>query len=99
MVREPRYIMVTGAGTGIGQAVSSELAGRGYGVLLLGRRGELLEESRDGLANPETHRCLSCDVRDGPSIGQALAASGVEELYGVVANAGVCSPNFHSGGH
>jgi NAD(P)-dependent dehydrogenase (short-subunit alcohol dehydrogenase family) len=42
-----KIALVTGAGTGIGRAVSLALAGDGYIVVLTGRRGELLEQVAD----------------------------------------------------
>ena len=42
-----KVALVTGAGTGIGRAVALELLARGYQVVLAGRRGELLEETKN----------------------------------------------------
>ena len=42
---EPRVAIVTGAGTGIGQAIALELAGAGVRTLIVGRREEPLKET------------------------------------------------------
>ncbi|HEX7749888.1 MAG TPA: SDR family oxidoreductase [Bordetella sp.] len=55
-----KVALVTGAGTGIGRAVALELLARGYQVVLAGRRGELLEETR---------------ARAGAASGRALAVA------------------------
>jgi nogalaviketone/aklaviketone reductase len=45
-----RVAIVTGAGTGIGAATARMLAEKGLAVVLVGRRGELLEESAARIA-------------------------------------------------
>jgi len=61
--------VISGGGTGIGREIALELARRGFGLALLGRREEplrqILEESgADGLA-------LVCNVRDAAVIARA----------------------------
>mgnify|MGYP000930292987 CR=1 FL=1 len=58
-----QYAVVTGAGTGIGQAVSLGLLNHGWSVALLGRNPESLHETRS-LAGENRHQAmiLSCDI-------------------------------------
>src|SRR4029453_16199972 len=45
-VISPRKVaLVTGAGSGIGKAVATGLLNEGYAVVLVGRRGEMLERT------------------------------------------------------
>ncbi|MBP8925297.1 MAG: SDR family NAD(P)-dependent oxidoreductase [Pseudomonadales bacterium] len=88
-----RSILITGASSGLGEALAREMARRGYRLALLARRLAKLEELRDELlligAPQVTVRAL--DVRDAAAIEPALQAC-VEELGGldiVVANSGV----------
>lgn len=78
-----RAIAVTGASRGIGAAIALELAGRGFTVGCLSRKG----------LGPEHARCipLACDVTDVVSIRQALAALAERTggIGGLVNNAGV----------
>jgi NAD(P)-dependent dehydrogenase (short-subunit alcohol dehydrogenase family) len=73
-VNTPRKVaLVTGAGTGIGKAVATGFLNEGYAVVLLGRRGELLEQTvseagkdgRDALVVP-------ADVSDPGSVRTAF---------------------------
>ena len=45
MASSGRVAMVTGAGSGIGRAVGAGADGRGYNVVLAGRRPEALQET------------------------------------------------------
>ena len=44
-MRQRKIAIVTGAGSGIGRAVSLALEGDGYSVVLAGRRAEQLEKT------------------------------------------------------
>ncbi len=90
-----KTIVVTGAGSGIGEAIAHHLAGMGFSILLLGRDASRLETTRKSLKQPEHHQSHSADVRDPQAIRKALTASGIESLYGVVANAGVGGENHY----
>jgi NAD(P)-dependent dehydrogenase (short-subunit alcohol dehydrogenase family) len=58
-----KIAVVTGAGSGVGRAVTLELARRGYSVALLGRREELLNETIS-LAGKTSSKLVKivCDV-------------------------------------
>jgi NAD(P)-dependent dehydrogenase (short-subunit alcohol dehydrogenase family) len=75
MISQPRdaagVAVVSGGGTGIGRAVALELARRGYGLALLGRREEPLRETLE-LAGIEG-LALPCDVRDAEALERAAA--------------------------
>ena len=52
--------IVTGGGTGIGRAIALRLANLGHEVLIIGRRVEVLEETRK--LNSSSITCLQADV-------------------------------------
>jgi len=87
-----KIILVSGAGTGIGQATAKGLADKGYALVLLGRNKERLEETRTILAEPATHAIIAADIRNAQEIKKGLAEV-KPVLYGVIANAGVGGEN------
>lgn len=60
------HALITGAGTGIGAAVSHLLASQGMALSLLGRRPEPLEAVQQTLASSGSHTTAAypCDVTD-----------------------------------
>jgi short-subunit dehydrogenase len=91
----PRAV-ITGASSGIGLALARELAGRGYALALLARRGELVEDLARELEEKGTPAAaFACDVTDAAGIREAVRR-GEEELGGpfdlAVANAGISIP-------
>lgn len=80
------HALVTGAGTGIGRAVTLALAERGYHVLAVGRRTHPLLEVA-ALAPAGTVSPHSLDVGDPKAVGDLLAASS-GRLAVAVASAG-----------
>jgi len=88
-----RSMFVTGASSGIGEALAMEFARRGYDLALAARRVERLEALADRLRSAGSGRvlCLPLDVTDFPSIEVALGRAAAEfgRLDVVVANAGV----------
>ena len=61
-----KVAVVTGAGTGIGRAVSVALAGAGFAVVLAGRRREGLEAT--AAAAPGPTLVAPCDVTDAEAV-------------------------------
>jgi NAD(P)-dependent dehydrogenase (short-subunit alcohol dehydrogenase family) len=74
---ERRIALVTGAGSGIGRAVSVALAGVGYSVVLAGRRAKALEETA---ALGQSMLPVATDVSDPESV-RALFAR-LEDAFG-----------------
>jgi NAD(P)-dependent dehydrogenase (short-subunit alcohol dehydrogenase family) len=90
-----KIAVVTGAGSGVGRAVSLAMQAAGYSVLLAGRRREALQHTAD-LASPSGGAMLPvpCDVSDPASVKMLFARareafSRVDVLFN---NAGVNAP-------
>lgn len=86
----PKLALVTGAGRGLGAALSERLAGSGYHVILNVRKvGEsesaLLGRIRDAGGTAEF---WVCDIDDGRSVEGCLSALGGRRLDALVNNAG-----------
>jgi NAD(P)-dependent dehydrogenase (short-subunit alcohol dehydrogenase family) len=65
--------MITGAGTGIGEAISRQLHTEGYRVTLVGRRIEPLETLSASLG--EGSQAVTGDVTDRPNVTAAFSAA------------------------
>jgi NAD(P)-dependent dehydrogenase (short-subunit alcohol dehydrogenase family) len=95
MGTESKIALVTGAGSGIGRAVSLALHGAGWSVVLAGRRAVQLEET-SGLAMPSGGKLLAVptDVAQPESVRALFAKT--REAFGrldlLFNNAGVSSP-------
>jgi NAD(P)-dependent dehydrogenase (short-subunit alcohol dehydrogenase family) len=90
-----KVAIVTGAGSGIGQAVALALVEEGYSVVLAGRRRERLEQTA-AAADARRNRTLvvAADVSDPASVEALFAAT--KEKFGrldlLFNNAGVFAP-------
>ena len=95
MAMKSEIALVTGAGSGIGRAVSLGLQAAGYSVVLTGRRAELLEETAE-LASPSGGKFLAVpmDISKPESVRKLFAKT--KEAFGrldvLFNNAGVSSP-------
>ena len=70
----PKVALVTGAGTGVGRAVSVALAHEGYALVLAGRRRELLEETAGLLGGAES-LVVPADVSDDVAVDGLFEAT------------------------
>ena len=96
MTTHNKVAMVTGAGTGIGKAVTLALLRDGYRVALAGRRREPLEQTAGQSGEPARALVVPTDVSDAASV-QALFAR-VKERFGrldlLFNNAGIFIPGM-----
>jgi len=71
MKLETATAVVTGAGTGIGRAISQAIAGRGARVALLGRNRVRLEQTQDSISRRSGQaRIFQVDLRDQNAISR-----------------------------
>jgi NAD(P)-dependent dehydrogenase (short-subunit alcohol dehydrogenase family) len=84
-----RWIVVTGASSGLGQAIARELSRHGAAVALVGRRSAQLQETAATLAT--AHRVIELDLQQHDRIVPAIAAlrDDVGPVYGLCHAAGV----------
>jgi NAD(P)-dependent dehydrogenase (short-subunit alcohol dehydrogenase family) len=82
--------LVTGAGSGLGRAISVALGNAGYRVILSGRRREPLDETA-ALVGPDT-RVATVDVSDAASVDALAAVLREETISVLINNAGVPGP-------
>ena len=87
--------LVTGAGSGVGQAVAQTLHCRGLQVALVGRQLEKLQETAKLLGGPSERVLIeACDVSDRKALGESIAR--IEKAFGsidvLVSNAGINVP-------
>jgi NAD(P)-dependent dehydrogenase (short-subunit alcohol dehydrogenase family) len=68
-----RVAVVTGAGSGIGRAVSLALAGDGFDVILAGRDAGRLAKAAAAVDGPGTATPVVTDVRDGSAVAALFA--------------------------
>src|ERR1700751_3707322 len=90
-----KVALVTGAGTGVGRAVTLALMREGYAVVLAGRRKEMLEAvAKEGAQTPGEALAVPADIADPASIKALFAKT--KETYGrldlLFNNAGIGAP-------
>jgi len=76
--------IITGASSGIGEAMARQFSRRGYALALLARRADLLQKLASELPNAIA---IPCDVTDSAAVHDAVARAG--EINVAIANAGV----------
>jgi len=97
MTEGPRHIVVTGAGSGIGQAIALRFAQSGEKLSLLGRRIEALETTAKQAKEAGASSVLtrSCDIRQQKLVEQCFDELAQENgpIHVFVANSGIGGPN------
>jgi NAD(P)-dependent dehydrogenase (short-subunit alcohol dehydrogenase family) len=87
-----KVAVVTGAGSGIGRAVSKALLGAGYSVVLAGRRRDALDATAAGAGDAAL--VVPTDVTDASSVAALFAAA--RQKFGhldlLFNNAGISAP-------
>ncbi|MPY87952.1 MAG: SDR family oxidoreductase [Luteitalea sp.] len=85
-----KWVVVTGASSGIGRACAVELSRHGARVVLVGRNDATLDDARTSL-NGDGHEVLALDLSDLSAIGPTVArlAKQVGRLYGLCHAAGI----------
>ena len=85
-----RWVVVTGASSGLGRACAQELTAHGARVLLVGRHPATLDATRTTLSG-DGHETLVLDLQDLPRIGPEFAKSAgrIGRIYGLCHAAGI----------
>ncbi len=87
-----RLVLITGASSGLGQALALHYAGQGWQLTLVARRGEMIKTwlSPSGIS-ADRYQIYSADVTDVPTMQSmakdCMARQGVPDV--VIANAGI----------
>jgi dehydrogenase/reductase SDR family protein 7B len=68
-----KVVWITGASSGIGEALAYELARRGAKLVLSARRADLLEQVRSKCDHADQHMILPLDLTDAASLPSAAA--------------------------
>jgi dehydrogenase/reductase SDR family member 7B len=74
-----KIVWITGASSGIGEALAAAFAREGAQLVLSSRRVEELERVRSGLARPDEHFCLPLDLAQSDTF-PALSARVLEKF-------------------
>ena len=84
--------LITGAGSGIGRAITVLLAANGHSCFLLGRNENNLKEIL-ALLPDNKHQIFLADITDATAIGNLLKENDDLVLDGIIANAGIGGEN------
>jgi NAD(P)-dependent dehydrogenase (short-subunit alcohol dehydrogenase family) len=88
---DDRWILVSGASSGIGRAIAIELLARGAQTVLIGRRTEMLQETAALSGVPHRTEICTLDLGQLEEIAPAISALGqrLGPLYGLCHCAGI----------
>ncbi len=90
-----KSILITGAGTGIGRATALAFLGAGWGVALVGRRRDALEETAALAEAGERALVVPADIGEPEAVDSAFAAAAkrFDRLDVLFNNAGAGTPS------
>ena len=94
MSNQKETVIITGASTGIGQAVARAFLDRGYNLVLNSRDPGRLDSAYEALGRPDNAVLVAGDVGD-KAVGQRMVDAALEKFGRVdvlVSSAGVFSP-------
>jgi len=80
---DSKIVVITGSGTGIGQAIAKLFVEKGATIIIMGRRKEPLEQTSKILNQIIDERGLSSKVREFPGVDVA-DEKGVNEMFKVI---------------
>lgn len=86
-----KLVWITGASSGIGEALARELAPAGARLILSSRRAEVLETLRASLPNAAGHHVLPLDIGNGATLVEVLSLNRelLEKVDVLFNNAGI----------
>ncbi|MBB6128510.1 SDR family NAD(P)-dependent oxidoreductase [Mucilaginibacter lappiensis] len=85
--------IISGAGSGIGQAIAQKLARDGNTCILLGRNEQKLQQTLHGLP-VGNHNLLVADIREPKSLALAFEQLNNKAVNGLIANSGIGGENY-----
>jgi NAD(P)-dependent dehydrogenase (short-subunit alcohol dehydrogenase family) len=91
------HVLISGAGSGIGQAIAQTLSAQGHTCYLLGRQKLTLEQTLAAL-HPGDHKVFIADIRQPESLEAVVAAHPDLALDAIIANAGMGGKNHFGAG-
>ena len=84
--------LISGAGSGIGKAITERLSQEGHSCVLLGRNSENLQHTLSTLGG--NHSIISADIRSIDSLRMAYENLNLTSLDGIIANSGIGGENY-----
>lgn len=81
-----RHILITGAGSGLGEATARLVAKQGHRLTLVGRRHDRLQAVADSLDAKDRVACMPCDIGDPHAVRRLF-----RDLAGQAPDGVVCS--------
>lgn len=85
--------LISGAGSGIGQAIALNLAQAGHECILMGRNSDKLARTL-ALLPGKGHQAVAADLRNIQSLEQAFEILANRPLHALIANAGIGGENY-----